>query len=470
MNLTAIGPVPSQSFGDQIASTNYTPVKPRGSAAGQFAVYLRMAAGHKAFLAISVPPRRLANEIPVMCLLLAKTVMMSLMPWKTCLLGICAIGLVLFVLHPAASAEGGPTVDIYIGTYTGPKSQGIYRAKLDIQTGALSEPVLAGKTDNPSYIIQHPHGKFLYAVNENGMEKGKEAGAVSSFAIDAATGNLTAINRQPSHGTYPCHISIDPTGKCLMVANYGTGTFASYPLADDGSIGPAASVIQDTGTGPNKARQEGPHAHGIWPWPALGNLVLGCDLGTDKLMMFALDPATASLKPAVEPSFPFAPATGPRHLAAGPNKSVLYVIGELANTISVVAIGAGQPDAPPLNPFLIQTISTLPKGFTGKNTAAEVAVHPNGKFLYATNRGADDLVTYAIDSKTGKLAEIARTPAAGRGPRDFVIDPTGKWLLVANQDSGSITTFAIDPATGQPRQVGDPLAIASPVCILFRAP
>ena len=162
-------------------------------------------------------------------------------------------------------------MDIYIGTYTGPKSQGIYRARLDMQSGAMSEPVLAGKTDNPSFIILHPHGKFLYAVNENGMENGKEAGAVSSFAIDAATGDLTLINRQPSHGTYPCHLSIDPTGKCLMVANYGTGTFASYPLAADGSIGPAASVIQDTGQGAKQgAAGRPPCPWYLADWPGWG--------------------------------------------------------------------------------------------------------------------------------------------------------------------------------------------------------
>jgi 6-phosphogluconolactonase len=177
--------------------------------------------------------------------------------------------------------------------------------------------------------------------------------------------------------------------------------------------------------------------------------------------LFDLDPATATLKPASPPFTGLHPGTGPRHVAFG---NALYVIGELANSISVITLY--NPEAP----RILQSISTLPKGYSGKNTAAELALRPDGKFLYATNRGADDLVTYAIDSESGKLAEIARTPAAGRGPRDFVIDPTGKWLLVANQDSGSITTFAIDPATGQPRQVGDPLAIASPVCILFRAP
>ena len=302
-------------------------------------------------------------------------------------------------------------MDIYIGTYTGPKSQGIYRARLDLQSGKRVVRSCAGgrrRTTLSFIIILHPHGKFLYAVNENGMENGKEAGAVSSFAIDAATGNLNLINRQPSHGTYPCHLSIDPTGKCLMVANYGTGTFASYPLAADGSIGAAASVIQDKGKGPVADRQEGPHAHGIWPWPTPADgggilaLVLGCDLGTDELrarnsFRRAANMTLTDYNPRAS-AMP--PGTGPRHLVHPSTNGCFYVIGELANTISVMELGKGEI-------WVTQTISTLPPHFTGKNTAAEVAVHPNGKFLYATNRGADDLVTYSIDP-LGRQAHRSR--------------------------------------------------------------
>jgi 6-phosphogluconolactonase len=352
-------------------------------------------------------------------------------------------------------------MNIFIGTYTGPSSQGIYLTQFDEQTGALSKPTLAGKTENPSYLILHRSGKFLYAVNENGMVAGKEAGGVSAFAVDPATDALTPINQQPSHGTYPCHLSIDKTGKCLMVANYGTGTFASYPLAGDGSIGPAASIIHDAGKGPNAQRQEGPHAHGIWPYPGVPTCVFACDLGDDRLNIFSLDPATATLKPAAPAFAALPPGTGPRHLAFGP---AMYVVGELANDISVFTLA--DADAPGINPRLLQTISTLPAGFTGNNTAAELVVSSDGKFLYATNRGADDLVTYAIGDE-GKLKLLAHIPAGGKGPRDFIIDPSGKWILVANQDSNSITTFAIDFATGLPKPVGTPLTITSPVCLQF---
>jgi 6-phosphogluconolactonase len=358
---------------------------------------------------------------------------------------------------------GGTKVNVYIGTYTGPNSQGIYRARLDMKTGALSSPQLAGKTDNPSFLAFHPNGKFLYAVNEQGN------GGVSSFAVDPATGDLTAINQQPSHGSYPAHLSIDPSGKCLLVANYGNGTFASYPLAANGSIGPAASVIQDSGKGPNQERQEGPHAHGIWPW-AGRDFAFGCDLGNDKIDIFHLDSEKATLERRFTHPFALPPGTGPRHLVFSQTGDTMYVIAELNNTISAVTFPI---NAPGINPLVFQTISTLPKGFTGSNKAAELHLSPDEKFLYATNRGLDDLVTYSIaprtDKRTGQLTEIARTPTAGKGPRDFDLDPTGKWLIVANQDSNNITTFAIDPVTGIPRLVGDPVPLASPVCILFQA-
>jgi 6-phosphogluconolactonase len=360
--------------------------------------------------------------------------------------------------------EGGPTVNFYIGTYTGPKSQGIYRARLDMQTGALSTPQLAGKTDNPSYLALQPNGKFLYAVNEQGE------GGVSSFAVDPGSGNLDPINHQPSHGSYPAHLSIDPSGKCLLVANYGNGTFASYPLAADGSIGPAASVIQDTGKGPNQERQEGPHAHGIWPWPGRG-FAFGCDLGNDHIDIFQLDSEKATLSQRFTRPFALPPGTGPRHLVFSQTGETMYVIAELNNTITAVTFPI---DAPGINPRIFQTVSTLPKGFAGANKAAELHLSPDGKFLYATNRGADDLVTYSIapwtDKHSGQLTEIARTPTAGQGPRDFDLDPTGKWLIVANQDSNNLVVFGIDPSTRIPHQVGTPTAMDRPVCILFQTP
>jgi 6-phosphogluconolactonase len=356
----------------------------------------------------------------------------------------------------------------YIGTYTGHGSDGIYFSSLDPATGVIEKPILAAKTDNPSFLALHPAGKYLYAVNENGPD----AAAISAFSIDPKTAELTLINRQPSHGSYPCHVSIHPSGSCALVANYGTGTFASFAIHPDGSVAPAGSVHQDKGHGPIADRQEGPHAHGIWPMPAkstpahtpaergANGQVIACDLGIDQLPLFRLDPAAATLVPADPASLALPPGTGPRHLVFSRDRRFLYVIGELANTISVL-------DVSKFPQFqLIQTPSTLAPNFAGKNKAAELALHPTADILYASNRGADDLVTFAVDPATGHLREQARTPIGGRGPRHFAIDPTGAWLLAANEDSHSITTFKLDPL---PRPAGTPLFLTSPVCILFSA-
>jgi 6-phosphogluconolactonase len=351
-------------------------------------------------------------------------------------------------------------IGFYIGTYTGHGSDGIYYSRLDPSTGRLDKPILAAKTDNPSFIALHPSGKYLYAVDETGT------GEVCAFAVDPHTAGLTAINRRPSHGSYPCHLSIDRTGACLLVANYGTGTFAAYPIGPDGAIAPAGSMPHDTGHGPVADRQEGPHAHGIWPMPLSPTPVgwsrnaLGCDLGTDQLRIFHLDPIGGHLTPANPPFLPLPPGTGPRHIAFSHDARFLYLIAELDNTISVLTTQK-------LEFHIIQSLPTLPPDFAAKNKAAEIALHPKADVLYATNRGADDLVTFAIDPATGDLRELARTPTGGKSPRQFAVDPTGQWLLVANEDSSSITTFRIDPASKIPKRFGDAMNLSSPVCILF---
>ncbi|HEX4125792.1 MAG TPA: lactonase family protein [Tepidisphaeraceae bacterium] len=359
-------------------------------------------------------------------------------------------------------------IGFYIGTYTGKGSEGIYFSRLDSATGQLAEPALAARTDNPSFLALHPTGNHLYAVNENNPS-GMYDPAVSAFALDRASSNLSPLNRQPSHGAAPTHLSVDPTGRCVLVANYGSGSFASMPIRPDGSLGPVASKHQDTGGGPVADRQNGPHAHGIWPMPekgtpaeqvANGLRALGCDLGTDQLRLFRLDAAAAEITPADPPFFAMPPGTGPRHIAFSRDRRFLYAVGELANTLSVLDITDAQFR-------LVQSLSTVSPRYPGKAKAAEVVLHPTANILYVTNRGPDDLVTYALDPSTGHLRELGRLSTSGDNPRDFAVDPTGKWVLVANEYSNSIAVFGTDPTTRQPYRTGSKITVSSPVCILF---
>jgi len=362
-------------------------------------------------------------------------------------------------LHmPAGSAEG---TLVYFGTYTGAKSRGIYVSKFDSATGKLSTPELAAETINPTFLAVAPGGIFLYAVNEVDEFGGKPGGAVSAFARDASTGKLTLLNRQLSGGRGPCHVAVDATGKCLLVANYGSGSVAALPIHADGSLGEATTTIQHTGSGANPQRQAGPHAHFILPSPD-NRFALNCDLGLDKIFINHLDANTGKLTAGEPPFAVVAPGSGPRHLTFSADGRFVYLINEMGGTITVFSYADTNATMTE-----VQTISTLPKDFSGKNTAAEIAVHPNGKFLFASNRGHDSLAVFAVNPQTGQLTLVEHQYTLGRAPRHFAIDPTGRWLLAENQASDSVVVFAIDPATGKLKPTGQTVTISSPVCAVF---
>jgi 6-phosphogluconolactonase len=356
------------------------------------------------------------------------------------------------VAAPAA-ATGPGRLAVYVGTYTDAGSRGIYRFELDPATGAVTDPVLAGQSENPSFLALHPKRRVLYAVNEVSGFSGRRTGAVSAFAIDPAKGGLTRLNQQPSAGADPCHLVVDGAGRNVLVANYSSGTVAVLPLGPDGRLQPPSTVRQHAGTGPDKARQEGPHAHAI---------VL--DLGADRIFVYRYG-AAGSLEPNDPTAAPLDPGSGPRHVAWHPSGKYLYSINELRSTVTAFRYDAirGALEA-------FQTVTTLPAGFSGENTTAEVAVSPDGRFLYGSNRGHDSLAVFAIDATSGTVDPAGHVPTGGRTPRHFAIDPSGRWLLVANQDSGSITVFRLDAATGRPSPVGRPLAVSKPVCVLFVPP
>jgi len=362
------------------------------------------------------------------------------------------------------SAPGTPpaTSRVYVGTYTGGRSRGIYRFDLDTATGSASAPVLAVETENPSFLARHPGGHFLYAVNEVASFGGGRTGAVSAFAIEPVAGSLTLIDQQPSGGADPCHLVLDRAGRNVLVANYNGGNVAVFPVDADGSLKPAADVRAHTGSGPDAARQKEPHAHGVF-LDAPERFAFAADLGADRVFVYRFDAEASRLVPADPASISLPPGSGPRHLAWHPSGKTLYVISELRSTVTVFRHVAGA-----LTP--VQTVSTLPPGFTGGNTAAEVAVSPDGRTLYASNRGDDSLAVFSIDAGSGRLTAAGRVPTGGRVPRHFAIDPAGRWLLAANQESDLITIFRIDAESGLPVRAGLPVVVGKPVCVLFAPP
>jgi len=358
------------------------------------------------------------------------------------------------------SSRAGESL-IYFGTYTGAKSQGIYVSRFDSITGKLSAPELAAKTTNPTFLAIAPGGNFLYAVSEVDQIDGKRTGAVDAFALDAKTGRLTPLNRQNSGGSGPCHVAVDATDKCLLVANYGGGSIAALPIHADGSLGEAATTMQHTGSSVNTNRQAGPHAHFILPSPD-NCFTLDCDLGLDKIFINHLDASAAKLTPN-EPAFTTVdPGSGPRHLLFSLDGKFVYLINELAGTITVFSYTAENAAM-----TQVQTISTLPKDFSGNNTCAEIVLHPSGKFLYASNRGHDSIAVFTVDRQTGKLTFVEHQSTMGHTPRHFAIDPTGRWLLAENQGSDLVVVFAIDPDTGKLRPTGQSISVGAPVCALF---
>ncbi len=378
-----------------------------------------------------------------------------------CLSALLATGPLASVAHSADANEGECLV--YVGTYTGGKSQGIYAYRLDLASGKCTPLGLAAEVKNPSFLAIHPSHKFLYAVSEISDLDGKPTGGVTAFAVDPSTGKLAKLNQQSSQGAGPCHVTVDRTGSTVLVANYGGGSIASLPIAADGRLGPAASAIQHEGKSVNPQRQESPHAHSINVSPD-NRFAVAADLGMDKLLVYRLDPATSKLAPNDPPSASVKPGSGPRHFAFHPNGKTAYAINEMACTVSVLDYDAQRGVLTER-----QTVSTLPKGEKvepGYSTA-EVQVHPSGHFVYGSNRGHDTITVFAVDEKDGTLRQIQNESTQGKTPRGFGIDPTGRFLLAGNQASDTVTVFRIDQKTGRLKPTGQQLEVGAPVCVKF---
>jgi 6-phosphogluconolactonase len=362
-------------------------------------------------------------------------------------------------------------ITAYIGTYTrreafvDGKAEGIYVYHLDPSSGELtySATVAGAGTVNPSFLTLGPDKRCLYAVNEitggNAPHGKGPHGTVSAFAINPETRRLSYLNEQSTHGLAPCHATIEPEGRYCLVANYETGSVCVLPIERDGRLGEATDTVQFSGSGPNPDRQEGPHAHMVLPSPD-HRFILAVDLGTDRLMAFRFDRERGALRPADAPWTQMPPGAGPRHLAFHPHRPLAYVISELQSTVTVFRYVERQGTFEAM-----QTISSLPDGFTAQNSGAEIKLAPSGRFVYASNRGHDSLAIYAVAPETGRLSLVGHESTRGIGPRDFAIDPTGTLLLVANQDTDTVVTFWINQDTGTLRATGCVAAVPTPVCL-----
>jgi 6-phosphogluconolactonase len=346
----------------------------------------------------------------------------------------------------------------FVGTYTTKtNSKGIYAFEFDTQSGKLTPKGVAAETPDPSWVVIHPSGKFAYAANEAGKQS-----VVTAFAVDPRSAKLTQLNQLPALGQDPCYLSIDKTGKYLFVANYSSGNVVVFRILSDGKLGEHTSVVQDTGTpGPNKQRQEAPHAHWVEASPD-NQFVFVSDLGLDALLSYRFDPAKGTLAPNDPPSARLASGAGPRHATFDPNGKFAYVVSELNSTLTAFAYNPAKGALQEL-----QVVPTLPKDFKGRNDTAEIAVHPTGKWLFASNRGYDTIAVFSIEPATGKLQPAGEFPTAGKEPRHFAIDPTGRFLLAENQNSNTIVVFRIDLGRGALTQVSQVDGIPAPVSLAF---
>lgn len=360
-----------------------------------------------------------------------------------------------FALFLAGSlASPGAQVQVYLGTYTESGSRGIYLSNLDLSTGELSSPSLVAETSSPSFLAFDPARRFLFAVNESSDK-------LSAFSIDPASGKLKFINDSATGGGGPCHLALDPSGKSLIAANYGGGSVSVFPVGADGRLGVRSQLIQLKGSGPNRGRQSESHAHST---TFVGkDLLLVDDLGGDKVMLFRVNGAQATLKPN-DPPFATAPAgAGPRHLAIDRDHRFVYVVNEMGSSVTQFSLD-------PVKGVMraLRTVSALPPDVHGDNSGAEVALSPSGRTLYTSNRGEDAIAVFALDPATKAPRLIQSMPTGGKTPRNFAIDPDGKWLIAANQDSGNLVVLRIDAKSGKLLSTGRSTPLASPVCVLFR--
>jgi 6-phosphogluconolactonase len=369
--------------------------------------------------------------------------MKNLVQWFAAIIALIA------TMLPASAAE----YFVYFGTYTGPKSKGVYVSRFDSATGKLTDPELAGEVAQPSWVTLHPSGRFLYAVSELGNDS-----IITSFSIDKATGKLTQLNKVSTGGRMGCHLAIDKPARSIFIAHYGDGSTAAHQLLPDGTVGEQTALLKHDGSGADQRRQRGPHAHAVVLSKDDKHLVVP-DLGTDKYMVYRV--ASGGKLAAAQPAFAQVKGgLGPRHFAFHPGGKFAYGLNEMGSSATVFSFANGELKE-------MQTISTLPADFREVNNTAEIEVDEAGRFVYASNRGHDSIAVFAVDLAKGTLSEVQREPTGGKTPRNFKVDPTGQFLLAANQNSDNVVVFRRDPKSGRLTPTGQTVTVGSPVCIQF---
>lgn len=373
-------------------------------------------------------------------------------------LGVVLLGALCIVGAQQGYGQAPQTLPLYIGTYTGGSSQGIYRSELNLESGQLSTPQLVAELTNPSFLAIHPRLNVLYAVSEVSQNAAAPVQQVMAYSI-GGDGKLKSLGGQPSGGDGPCYISTDAAGHYAWVANYGSGSIAAFRLRDDGSLGELTCQIQHAGSSINPQRQQAPHAHCILSDPS-DRYVCAVDLGIDQVLVYRLDRASGQLTPTGAPLKTEA-GNGPRHLAFHPDGKHAFVIHELTSKLSSCSWDSQSGQLTTLD-----TLSTLPADFQGNNSTAEVLVHPNGKFVYGSNRGHDSIAIFAFQ-EDGSLIARGHVSSGGKTPRNFRLDPSGRYLLAENQGSDTIAVFRVDPQSGELRPVAEAVRVGSPCCIKF---
>jgi 6-phosphogluconolactonase len=363
-----------------------------------------------------------------------------------------------------AMGKGGKSI-VYVGTFKGDTSKGIYAWRFDSDSGAMESLGLVAEASRPLFLALHPTRRFLYAVSRPSPVDRKHIGVVLAYSVDAESGKLTALNSISSGGIDPVYISVDKTGHNVLVSNYGSnsgeGAVTVFPIRKDGSLADASDTIQYTGTGLHPQRQQGPHSHGIDSAPD-NRFVVVTDLGLDKLFVYRFDAGKGKLSANTPPFATLPPGAGPRHIVFHPGGRWLYVVNEIQSTITTFDYDAS---AGTLNH--LQTIATLPKEFSGASSGAEIRIHPNRKLLYSLNRGHDSVASFAIDPKTGMLTLVELVSTQGKTASNFNIDPSGLWLIAANQGSDSFVVFRLDPNTGKLQASGKSFQVGTPSCVSF---
>ncbi|MCM3873970.1 MAG: lactonase family protein [Pyrinomonadaceae bacterium] len=376
---------------------------------------------------------------------------------------LCVSVLVAGTLLPQLVRAKGSKSIVYVGTFTGASSKGIYAWRFDSTSGKMEPLGLVAETTRPSFLVVHPNRRFLYAVGRPTSPGGPSIGVVLAYAVDTATGSLKLLNTTSSRGVDPTYLSVDRKGKNLLVANYNSGSVAVLPILKDGSLGETSEFIQYSGSSVHPQRQQGPHSHAINLSPD-NRFAFVADLGLDKLFVYRFDSQRGKLTPNNPPAAALNPGAGPRHFTFHPGGRYVYVINEIQSTLTTFSYDARAGALKEL-----QTVTTLPADFTGTSTAAEVQVHPNGKFVYGSNRGHDSIAVFSVNVDTGQLTLVELVPSQGKTPRNFSIDPSGSWLIVGNQDSNSLVTFRIDPKTGTLQATGQSFQVGTPSCLRFLA-